>query len=296
VEVGAFMSVQQSGGAEHAGGSGQGGAEGHVGPFVTFVEHRRPDGHLARWESRRHRKHLGARPPGSTWWAPRARGWWIAVLFAVGSFLFALGTVPAYVDAVGASLDGVTFFAGSLFFTAAGFLTYREAVDAAAPVPGGSHRRFFVFEPGRIDWWATAIQLVGTLFFNISCGNALRENLTSQAANQHVWRPDAYGSICFLVASALAWFEVCHGWVGWRPRLLAWWITLVNLTGSIAFGVSAVAGYINPSTGQLNNADRSGVSTFVGAACFFVGALLLLPERTEPESPESIEPAGTARR
>ena len=86
-----------------------GGAEGHVGPFVTFVEHRRPDGHVARWESRRHRKQLGgAETAGSTWWAPRARGWWIAVLFAVGSLLFALGTVPAYVDAVGARWDAVT--------------------------------------------------------------------------------------------------------------------------------------------------------------------------------------------
>jgi hypothetical protein len=267
--------------------SGSGGSEGHVGPFVTFVEHRRPDGHLARWESRRYRKHLEAGPAtGSTWWAPGARGWWIAVLFAVGSLLFALGAVPAYVDAVGASWDSVTFFAGSLFFTAAGFLTYREAVDAGAPVQGGAHRRFFVFQPRRIDWWASAVQLAGTLFFNISCGNALRENLSAQAANQHVWRPDVYGSICFLVASALAWFEVCHGWVGWRPRLWAWWITLANLTGSIAFGVSAVAGYINPSTGQLNNADRSSVSTFVGAACFFVGALLLLPERTEERQPK----------
>ena len=259
-----------------------GGRQGHVGPFMTFVEHERPDGHVARWESRRHRKHLGAGPTvGSTWWAPRARGWWIAVLFAVGSLLFALGAVPAYAGAVGIRWDAVTFFAGSLFFTSAGFLTYREAVDACLASPGLTHRRFFVFQPRRIDWWATAVQLVGTLFFNISCGNALRANLTAQAAHQHVWRPDAFGSVCFLVASTLAWFEVCHGWLAWRPRSWAWWITLANLAGSLAFGVSAVAGYINPSTGQLNNADRSTVGTFVGAVCFFVGALLLLPERTE---------------
>ena len=56
----------------------------------------------------------------------------------------------------------------------------------------------------------------------------------------------------FLIASALAWFEVCHGWAAWRPRSWAWWITLANLIGSIAFGVSAVAGYINPATGQLH--------------------------------------------
>jgi hypothetical protein len=283
-----------SGGADRVGGSEHaGGFAGHVGPFVTFVEHRRPDGHVARWESRRHRKQLGgAATAGSTWWAPRARGWWIAVLFAVGSLLFALGTVPAYVDAVGARWDAVTFFVGSLFFTSAGFLTYREAVDAAPSVPGATRRRFFAFQPHRIDWWATAVQLLGTLFFNLSCGNALRANLTAQAAHQHVWRPDAFGSICFLVASTLAWFEVCHGWVAWRPRSWAWWITLANLTGSVAFGISAVAAYINPVTGEVTNADRSALGTFVGAVCFFVGALLLLPERTEPEQTEPEQTEG----
>lgn len=107
-----------------------------------------------------------------------------------------------------------------------------------------------------------------------------------------MWRPDAFGSLCFLVASALAWFEVCHGWLAWVPRSWSWWITLANLAGSLAFGVSAVAGYISPQTGQLNNADRSSVTTFVGAVCFFIGALLLLPERTEPElsEPQGREP------
>jgi hypothetical protein len=38
----------------------------------------------------------------------------------------------------------------------------------------------------------------------------VRVDLAAQAAHQHVWRPDAVGSICFLVASALAWFKVCH--------------------------------------------------------------------------------------
>ena len=204
---------------------------------------------------------------------------------------FALGAVPGYASAVGARWDAVTFFAGSLFFTSAGFLTYREAVDAGPQPPGAARRRFFVFQSRRIDWWATAVQLAGTLFFNISTGNALRADLSAQAAHQHVWRPDALGSVCFLVASALAWFEVCHGWTAWRPRSWSWWITLANLTGSVAFGVSAVAGYINPSTGQLHNAERSNLGTFIGALCFFVGALLLLPERTEEASDPVTTPA-----
>ncbi|MGO9144686.1 MAG: hypothetical protein ACLP70_25090 [Streptosporangiaceae bacterium] len=256
--------------------------KGRVGPFATFVDRAGPDGVVARWGSRRHRKHpQAASAAGSTWWAPRARAWWIAILFAVGSLLFALGAVPAYASTAGARWDAVTFFIGSLFFTAAGFLTYREAVDAGPQRSDAARRRFFVFQPRRIDWWATAIQLAGTLYFNISTGNAVRVDLTAQAAHQHVWRPDAVGSICFLVASSLAWLEVCHGWAAWQPRSWSWWVTLANLIGSVAFGVSAVAGYINPATGQLHNAERSNLGTLIGAVCFLVGALLLLPERTE---------------
>ena len=64
---------------------------------------------------------------------------WIAWLFIVGSSLFALGAVPFYADAVGLRLCGVTFFVGSLFFTTAAFLQYREAVDAL-PADGGARR------------------------------------------------------------------------------------------------------------------------------------------------------------
>jgi hypothetical protein len=264
-----------------------------IGPFVTVVERVNPDGLVSRWESRRHRKHLDpSAVSGSTWWAPTSRGWWIAVLFAVGSLLFAVGAVPSYAGAVGARWDSVTFFVGSLFFTSAAFLTYREAVDAG-PVgtgpgdagPAGTlrsrRRKVFVYQPGRIDWWATAVQLVGTFFFNVSTGYATVQDLTAEVAHRHVWRPDALGSVCFLVASALAWFEVCHGWVALRARVWGWWIALLNLAGSIAFGVSAVAGYINPATGHLLNAERSNRGTFVGAVCFLIGALFLLPERTE---------------
>jgi len=121
--------------------------------------------------------------------------------------------------------------------SAAGFLTYREAVEAGPQPPGTARRRFFVYQPGRIDWWATAVQQAGTVFFNVSTGVALSADLSAQAAHRHVWRPDAFGSVAFLVASALAWFEACPGWAAWHPRSWSWRITLLNLTGSVAFGV-----------------------------------------------------------
>jgi hypothetical protein len=255
---------------------------------MTFVDRVRPDGSVVRWGSRPHRKHQQP-AAGSTWWAPRARGWWIAVLFAIGSLLFGLGAVPGYASAVGARWDTVTYFAGSLFFTAASFLSYREAVDAAPEGLNPAHRRFFTYQPGRIDWWATAVQFAGTLYFNVSCGVAMASDLSAATAHQHVWRPDAIGSVCFLVSSLLSWYEACHGWAAWRPTSYAWWITLVNLIGSIAFGISAVAGYINPVSGQVHNAARANTQTLIGAICFLIGAVLLLPERTE-------EPAATQSR
>jgi hypothetical protein len=268
--------------------------EGGFGSAVTFVDHMRPDGRIVRWESRHHRKHLTS-ATGSTWWAPGARGWWIAVLFAVGSLLFALGSLPGYVSAAGARWDTVTYFVGSLFFTSAAFLTYREAVDAAPAAQNPGHRRFFVYQPRRIDWWATAVQFAGTLYFNVSTGVATQADLAAQSAHQHIWRPDAIGSVCFLVSSLLAWFEVCHGPVAWRPRSWSWWITLLNLIGSVAFGVSAVAGYINPVTGQVRNAGGANLWTLVGAVCFFAGAVLLLPERTEETSGEVALPGDESR-
>ena len=199
----------------------------------------------------------------STWWAPGARGWWVGVLFAIGSICFAVGAAPRYVDAVGVSTDGVTFFVGSLFFTSAAFLLCLE-------VTGGSP----------LDRGAAGVQLLGTLLFNLSTYDAMRDHLSATQANRLVWTPDTLGSICFLVASGLAWFSVGRTLWSWRPRSLPWTIAALNLVGSIAFGVSAVASHVVPADDQLRNVTLMNLGTFVGALCFLAGALLLLPART----------------
>ena len=121
-------------------------------PGGIFVSRVRPDGVIVRLESRFHRKHQKP-ATGSTWWAPGARGWWIAVLFAIGSLLFALGSVPGYAS-------------------------------------------------------------------------------------------------------------------------------------------SAAVGYISPVTGQVHNAGRANIQTLIGAICFLIGAVLLLPERTEETGSLATAPAG----
>ncbi len=249
----------------------------------------------AHWRDRRSfearwlRKHpLGDHHPDATWWAPRSRGWWIAVLFAIGSVLFALGAFPTYAHAVGTTPTAITFFVGSIFFTSAATLQYRESVDdlgeawavADDPTGGDRHRRrWFVWAPHHLGWSASAVQLAGTVWFNLSTGYAIHTDLSAAMADARVWRPDALGSIAFLVASTIAWVEVCHGWWAWRPHSLGWWITVANLVGSIAFGASAIASYVVPTTETLRNVELSNLGTFVGALCFLVGAVLLLPER-----------------
>jgi hypothetical protein len=47
---------------------------------------------------------------------------WIGLGFAIGSACFLIGPFPGYVQLVGAEADGITFFVGSLFFTAAATL------------------------------------------------------------------------------------------------------------------------------------------------------------------------------
>ena len=112
-----------------------------------------------------------------------------------------------------------------------------------------------------------------------------------------VWSPDAFGSIAFLIASELAVAEVCHRWICWRNRTLAWKIVALNLLGSIAFGASAVASLLEPASGEPISARIANGGTSFGAICFLIGALLLMPEAAHAERAEVTQPheAGVPR-
>jgi hypothetical protein len=256
-----------------------------TGPFIIGALLISPEGLEYKWRSRFHRKHNNLLDSGSisTWLAPGAIGWWIGVLFAIGSIFFAVGSAPPYINWVGPHTDALTYFVGSIFFTTAAFLQYFETVNIMR-VPKTKDIReeikLFTWEPRRIDWVASVVQFTGTLFFNISTFFAINLLLTVQQLNHQVWAPDIYGSICFLIASSLVWIEVGHGLFSFNWKNLSWQIAILNLIGSVAFGISAINAFIVPTTGEPVSFAVQNWGTFVGGVCFLIAAVLLLPERT----------------
>ena len=156
--------------------------------------------------------------------------------FVIGSLLFALAAAPGYARWVGVDGDNITYFVGSLFFTAAGFIALRLS---GRPVPTSESARV-----ERFDWWAAAI---------------------------------VFGSLAFLVTSALAVVATTETDKLWDPQARDWRSTWLNMVGSIAFGVSAVGAFVRPSTGQLADAALANAGTFIGALCFLAAALLMRP-------------------
>ena len=152
---------------------------------------------------------------------PRSLNTAMAVLFMIGSACFALGTVPAYVAAVGAATDAGTFFLGSVFFTSASFCQLLQAQspgmapDAAAA--GRVRVRFWAPKPADRGWLSAAVQFPGTIAFNVSTAFALATSLTVQQTDRLVWAPDFVGSILFLVASWFGIAAVSTRFFQWTP-------------------------------------------------------------------------------
>lgn len=222
----------------------------------------------------------------------------IAWLLMLGASCFALGAIPAYVYAVGAAADAITFFVGSIFFTSASYL---QLVQAQSPGMTDvdeqrQHTRVravqWAWRPGDKNWLAAATQFLGTLFFNISTFAETAHNLTAVQADSHIWRPDIFGSILFLAASAFAISALGVGFL--RLRFLPWYIAWINMLGSVAFLASALASFVLPKTNAMIDIPLANAGTFLGAVCFLVAAALLLPAwRTSVRSKtRSGHPAG----
>lgn len=189
----------------------------------------------------------------------------MALLFAAGAICFFVGPFPGYAALVGDTGDSVTFFVGSILFTAGGALQTCLSFRVRRAHGGG-----------QAAWLAATIQSVGTLCFNVTTYRAMQTALSSPEYNKLVWRPDALGSICFLVSGAIA-FRASerHGWLPKRGAT-GWWEPFVNLLGCTFFGIAAVAGHVVPSTGTLLDQAAANWNTCLGAACFLACAMATL--------------------
>ncbi|MET0780002.1 MAG: hypothetical protein ABWY26_04835 [Microbacterium sp.] len=201
--------------------------------------------------------------------------------FAIGSVFFALGAVPFYAEAVGAVVTNLTFFVGAIFFTLAALI--QLALSGRRPPRRGSGRA------DRSDWWAAAVQFVGTLFFNLSTSAALITAVNSDSRVGTGWVPDALGSICFLVASAFAVVATTEREGLWDPKARSWRCTWLNMAGSVFFGLSAIGAYVIPATSDFVSLFWANAGTFLGALCFLVAALL-----SRRDIPVDVAPAAAA--
>jgi hypothetical protein len=222
-------------------------------------------------------------------WSPGQLNWWIGVGVALGSMIFALGSVLSLAPAwarflqMTATQVNAVYFAGSVFFTIAAGIQLAQAANAGDGQLGEPHRhrRLLIgWRPSDAGWLASFLQFIGTLLFNLSTfaaiagvGNWLWQDIT-------IWSPDAIGSILFLASGYLGFIEVCHRYWAWKPRNLTWWIVFANLLGCVAFVIAMVLAYVPSGGAGATEVELSVIFTLIGALWFLVGSVLLLPEGT----------------
>jgi hypothetical protein len=185
-------------------------------------------------------------------------------LFAIGSTFFAVATLPGMSATMGAGVPNLLCFIGSWFFTTAGWMQ----LVLARPALG-------------VGWYSAATQFAGTILFNVSTGSALWAHAV-KPERRLVWAPDVLGSAAFLVSGVLGIVAVTAvvGLIELKAR--DWQAEWVNMVGCVAFGVSALGAFVTAS-GVTADALLANMGTFVGALCFLVAALLVLPRHDPAE-------------
>lgn len=154
-------------------------------PFITRRIEQRADPSRLVWSSRHHRKGLLVAEATKAaaiiatlvrcLWMPRQLNWWIGIIFAVGSLLFALASVLSLAPAVARawSLDttgiNTIFFAGSIPFTIAAYLQLFQAANTRefprVALRAPRRRVLFGWRPRDIGWLSSVLQFVGTILF-----------------------------------------------------------------------------------------------------------------------------------
>lgn len=211
---------------------------------------------------------MGNRPIGSE----ERRLWLVnavaATAFVIGGSLFAIGAALAQAGAA-PTLYLSVYLVGGAFFSTGGYASLVQVVNEPDE-PGGTapaRWRWWSREPRRLAWLSALVLFAGTLVFAINLVDSFIEGLSASAEDRLVWSPDMIGCALFLVSGHLALVGI-GGWRFWRRRDLGWWIVAVNQIGSVLFMVSAVASFVNPSSGDEVAVGVANWGTLTGALCF----------------------------
>ena len=107
----------------------------------------------------------------------------------------------------------------------------------------------------------------------------MQSGIDDSKVDRLIWTPELAGSICFLVSGFIAYRGVrAAGHAAKRNR--EWQIAAINLVGCVLFGISTIASYVVPKTGDVLDLAAANTTTALGALCFLIGALLLIPRRS----------------
>ncbi|MFC6326040.1 hypothetical protein ACFQZV_13175 [Microbacterium koreense] len=191
--------------------------------------------------------------------------------FGLGALLFVVGAVMSLLGGFSAVHINITYVIGAVVFTAGAFIQ----LDLSGRHPP-THATNLA---DRADWWSAAVQLFGTLFFNVSTALALGVALGGVPGSENGWRPDALGSLAFLLSSALAAVATTQRTHLWDPLARTWRSMWLNALGSVAFAVSAALAFPASFLGshafhEPFASTASAIGTAIGGAAFFFSAIL----------------------
>jgi hypothetical protein len=202
---------------------------------------------------------------------------WTGLLFVVGAALFALGVLLSLLPA-SPPLLSATYAIGAVFFTAAATL---QLVLARRALPE-AERRSLPLRARTTDWLGAAIQLVGTVLFNVNTMDAaLTIGARAELVDVEVWVPDIVGSVAFLVSSVIAVVPEVRARRHSHVANASQRIAFLNLAGSVLFFVSAASALVLRS-GVDVSLVWANIGTFFGALCFLVAAWLFGWPRPRP--------------
>lgn len=261
------------------------------GPFVTFRSYKLDGRHII-WRAREHRKGLRLKARALEnrpvpFWQTRAYNRYTGLFFAIGSLLFMLGCVLALIPAATAPpafVTNITFFAGSIPFTIAGYLQHFQSANAEAFAPGPAprlpdrHISLIGWQPDSAGWISTFAQALGTIAFNFNTFDAIVAPGGWHAQDLAVWAPGMIGSVLFLISGYLSFIETSRSFWSWHPKNLAWRIVFINLLGCILFMIASTLAYVPKGPEAWWIVDVSNIHLFLGSLCFFIGALLSIRE------------------